>query len=186
MSAQAPAAVLIGWQTFAVTDRADSVRREAERLAAYREAGILILHAQLLSLPTSTSRSWHALQEREAGLRFPLIGSPEAEFVPELRPLPNEPVVESYRASVFLDTRLPLLLRSNATRRVILSGPGMHTTILSSAVTAAGLDFEVVIASEAQPRQTPPVEAAALEVVRTWASVISEVELGGILKEHTA
>ena len=185
MSAHSAAAIFIGWQAFAVSGRTDLVRRATTSLAAFRDAGMLVFHAQLLSLPTSTSGSWHALQEREEDLRFPLIGSPEAEIVRECRPLQKEPVVESYRASVFLDTRLPLLLRSNAVRNVILFGPGLHTSILSSAVTAACLDFEVAVPLP-EPGETTSVDQAAIEILETWASGLSEVELGDFLREHEA
>ncbi len=76
-------------------------------------------------------------------------GTPEAQVVDELRPLPDEYLVPKYRWSAFHQTYLELALRRRGVTTIVLVGGTTEIGVASTAFAARDLDFDVVIVSDA-------------------------------------
>lgn len=132
--------------------------RLAGLLGAAREAGALVAHIQMTTLPGRRSDSPAQLrfnlrmhESARAGgpaLRYTLAGTPGHEFVEELAPLPGELVVPKWRSSAFWGTNLDLLLRANDIRTVIVTGCTTEGCVESTARDAQFNDYYVVVVED--------------------------------------
>ncbi len=150
--------------------------RLAGLLAAARRHGVLVIHIQNTALPDRMSDSpaqirfnlrMHRAARRDAPpLRYTLPGTPGHEFVPELRPLPNELVVPKYRSSAFWGTNLELLLRSNRIETVVIGGCTTEGCVDSTARDAMFCDHYVVVAEDCVASDDPEQHAASMLLMR--------------------
>ena len=75
-------------------------------------------------------------------------GTPEAQVIDELAPLPDEYLVPKYRWSAFFETYLELALRRRGIDTIILTGGTTEIGIASTAYAARDLDYDLVIVSD--------------------------------------
>jgi len=80
--------------------------------------------------------------------RHNLEGSPQAEIVPELRPLEGEHIVIKKRLTGFHATDLELLLRSLGVDTTIIVGINTNTCITGTAFEAMHRDLKVIVVSD--------------------------------------
>ena len=100
---------------------------------------------------------------REAFLRGPqylLPGSVGAQIVPELAPLPNEPVLVKPRFSAFMGTPLDLVLRRLGVRELVIAGTQYPNCIRATVLDAVCLDYAVTVVTDACSAQTEAVAQA--------------------------
>lgn len=103
------------------------------------------------------------LFRREAFLRGPkflLPGTPGAEIVEELKPLPGEQVLVKPRFSAFMGTPLDLLLRRLGVQELVVSGTQYPNCIRATVLDAACLDYAVTLVTDACSAQTEAVAQA--------------------------
>lgn len=82
--------------------------------------------------------------------RHKLVGSREAELMPELGPEPGDYVVESKRRfDMFYGTNLEGLLRALNVDTILLAGVNTNTCVLASTFGAYSRDLRVVVVSDA-------------------------------------
>ncbi len=83
------------------------------------------------------------------GATFFLPGTPGADFHPNVRPLPEEPIVQKNFPNSFRDTPLLDVLRERQVDRLIICG--MQTNMCIDATTRAAADygFECIVAADA-------------------------------------
>jgi nicotinamidase-related amidase len=106
----------------------------ARLLAAWREAGLPVFHAQHLSRnPKSPLRP----------------GQPGVEFMAQARPLAGEPVVQKSVNSAFIGTDLEARLRVKKIARLVIGGLVTDHCISTTTRMAANLGFEVFVAADA-------------------------------------
>jgi nicotinamidase-related amidase len=89
-----------------------------------------------------------------------VAGSPGAEIVPELAPLPGEQRVVKRRFSAFLGTPLDLVLRRLGITTLVLAGTQYPNCIRATAVDALSLDYQVIVVTDACSAQTEAVALA--------------------------
>jgi nicotinamidase-related amidase len=150
--------------------------RLARLLTAARRHRVLVIHIQNTALPDRMSDSpaqlrfnlrMHQAARREGPpLRYTVPGTPGHEFVPELRPLPQELVVRKYRSSAFWGTNLDLLLRSNGIETVVAGGCTTEGCVESTARDAQFGDRYVVIASDCVASDDPEQHEASMLLMR--------------------
>jgi nicotinamidase-related amidase len=132
--------------------------RVARLLAAAREAGLLVVHVQMTTLPGGRSESpaqlrfnlrLHPQSHPDAvPLHYAETGSSGWEIVSELQPAPGELVVAKWRSSGFWGTNLDLLLRSNGIESVVICGCTTEGCVESTARDALFNDYYVVVAED--------------------------------------
>lgn len=106
------------------------------------------------------------------------IGSPGAEFVTELAPLPGDLVVEKFRVSAFYETRLDALLRSAGIRSLIVTGIFTNVGVESTVRDAWDRFYEVTVVEDAcaTPKKPGHEAAIALSLPR-FATIASTDDL---------
>jgi nicotinamidase-related amidase len=82
--------------------------------------------------------------------RHKLVGSPEAQLMPELGPETGDYIVDSKRRfDMFYGTNLEGLLRSLGVDTILLSGVNTNTCVLGSTFGAYSRDLRVVVIADA-------------------------------------
>jgi nicotinamidase-related amidase len=122
----------------------------ARVLAGARAAGVPVIHVGLGFRPGYPEiHPEHPTfgQMRESG-RF-LPGSPSAEFLDALAPLPGEAVVHKRRVSAFSGNGLEMILRSQGISTLVLFGIATSGIVLSTLRQASDLDFRAVVIRDA-------------------------------------
>lgn len=89
-----------------------------------------------------------------------VAGTPGAQTVPELAPLPGEYRLAKLRYSAFLFTEFDALLRRLGVSTLVLAGTQYPNCVRATAVDAMGHDYEVVVVTDACSAQTPEVVEA--------------------------
>lgn len=103
------------------------------------------------------------LFRRESFLRGPqylLPGSVGARIVPELAPLPGEPVLVKPRFSAFMGTALDLTLRRLGVQELVIAGTQYPNCIRATVLDAVCLDYAVTVVTDACSAQTDAVAQA--------------------------
>jgi len=110
-----------------------------------------------------------------------MAGSPGAEVVSELRPGPEDTVVNKRFYSAFTDTDLDAHLRMHDVGRVVLVGQHTDCCIRHTSYDAFIRDYELVVCPDAttvfEPAADEPVSSRqqrALEYLRTYYGARSE------------
>jgi tricarballylate dehydrogenase len=121
--------------------------RAARVLDAARRAGVFVVHVRLAfdasyELRTNRSARFDAYRDNRAML----VGSPEAEFMPEVRPLPSEPILTKAGVDPFIGTPLLEILLGRGIRHVALAGVATNLVVESAArhATDSGLAVSVL------------------------------------------
>jgi len=92
-----------------------------------------------------------------AGRGLCVAGTPGADIVPELAPLPSEYRLKKRRFSAFLFTEFDALLRRLGVSTLVLAGTQYPNCIRATAVDAMSRDYRVVVVTDACSAQTPKV-----------------------------
>jgi nicotinamidase-related amidase len=89
-----------------------------------------------------------------------VAGTPGADIVPELSPLPGELRLRKTRFSAFLFTEFDALLRRLGVRVLVLAGTQYPNCIRATAVDAAARDYATLVVTDATSAQTREVAQA--------------------------
>lgn len=125
-------------------------------IAAARGAGVLVIFVKsVYSTPDNRflSRAFlHQARRARGGLyhEVPAL-QPDGwggEFYGRVRPEPGERVVVKHRFSAFVDTELPLLLRSKAVQTIVATGVATQTCVESTVRDAFFRDYFCVVPQE--------------------------------------
>ena len=132
---------------------ARGVLAAAGRLAdAARAAGVPVVHCTAEFRPDRAGSATNApllavMAKRPNHL---LVGSPEAELVPELGPDPRDLVVPRLSGvSPFTGTALDVTLRNLGVRTVVATGVSVNLAVLGLAIEAVNLGYRVVVVTDA-------------------------------------
>ncbi|MST31738.1 isochorismatase family protein [Acidimicrobiaceae bacterium USS-CC1] len=165
-------------------------RRLVRLLGAARGAGVLVVHVAMTSLPGRRSDSPAQIRfnlRMHEGVRAggpPLIytvaGTRGHEFVDELVPWPDEPVVSKHRSSAFWGTDLAMLLRSNGVQTVVAAGCTTEGCVESTARDALFEDFYTVVAEDGVASDDVEQHAASMLLMRHRFDLATCAQLAAI------
>ena len=144
-----------------------------ELLSAAREAGLFIVHTQIVRNQDSHNRvsNIHKIVSRTY---MAVQDAPEEPLVPgtwgaathdELSPLSGEYVMIKRAFSSFYQTDLEMMLRRRGIRTVIIAGTVTYVCVLHTAFDANVRDFDVVLPSDGVASWAADLQEPALRIV---------------------
>jgi nicotinamidase-related amidase len=118
-------------------------------LEAARQAGMLVIYIVVNFRPGYPEISERNLifSARKTSGRVPPT-DPVSLIIPEVQPLPHEPVVVKHRVNAFFGTDLELILRAHAIDTLVLLGHATSGVILSTVRYAADADYRLVVVED--------------------------------------
>ncbi|CAZ80985.1 unnamed protein product [Tuber melanosporum] len=131
-------------------------------------------------LSTLSSRELHRSRNNPSGLgigdqgplgRLLIRGEPGHDIIPELAPLPNEPVVDKPGRSAFAYTDFELLLRVKGIKNLVITG--VTTDVCVSCTMREGNDrgFDCLLVRDACGASLQRLHDAAVEMVGTEGGI---------------
>jgi nicotinamidase-related amidase len=111
--------------------------------------------------------------ERKTSDRVPPT-DPVSLIIPEVQPLPHEPVVVKHRVNAFFGTDLESILRAHAIDTLVLLGHATSGVILSTVRYAADADYRLVVVEDGCAHRDAEVHAWLMQrIFPRQATVVS-------------
>jgi nicotinamidase-related amidase len=104
--------------------------------------------------------------------RILVRGEPGVEIVPELAPLPDEPVIDKPGKGAFWATGLGELLARLGTTHLILAGVTTEVCVQTTMREANDRGFECLLAEDATESYFPEFKAATLAMIRAQGAIV--------------
>lgn len=150
--------------------------RAATLLAWARERGMLVCHTRVEYRADGLDGG--VFFRKIPALKAFCAGNPLGEFVPQLLPRADEPVITKQYASAFFGTSLASLLRAQGVDCVLLAGMSTSGCVRASGVDAIQHGFiPVVVGDACGDRHPAPHEANLFDLNAKYADVLSLAQL---------
>ena len=118
-------------------------------LEAARKADMLVIYIVVNFRPGYPEISERNLIFSERKTSGPVPPTdPVSLIIPEVQPLPHEPVVVKHRVNAFFGTELEIILRAHAIDTLVLLGHATSGVILSTVRYAADADYRLVVVED--------------------------------------
>ncbi len=147
----------------------------------FRRLGVMRIFIKTLHFPYTSSPTWDVRYEGAREVALP--GTWGAEFIDELSPLPEEPVVIKHRYSAFLDTDLNMILRCNGIKNLVITGVYTHICIDTTARHAFMLDYRTIVVKDCVASFDQDKHSISLEILdEFFGHVLTSDEVLKLLK----
>jgi nicotinamidase-related amidase len=168
-------------------------------LARFRALGYHIIHTReghrpdLSDLPANKRWRSRVLQNGgpgQAGIgdagpcgRVLVRGEPGWDIIPELAPVPGEPIIDKPGKGSFCATDLDMILRQRGIRNIVLTGITTDVCVHTTMREANDRGYECVILGDCCAATDPGNHEAALKMVTMQNGVFGAVSTSGKLLE---
>jgi nicotinamidase-related amidase len=150
-------------------------------LRAFRKRGLMVIHTKechhpdLSDCPPAKRRrgrgKWRIGDPGPMG-RILIAGEPGNDFVPRLRPMGGELVVEKPGKGAFYATILDAHLRGNAINHLIFTGVTTEVCVQTSMREANDRGYECLLVEDGTESYFPHFKTATLEMLRAQDAII--------------
>jgi len=159
-------------------------------LAAARAAGLFVIHTReghrpdLSDLPAAKKRRGRGpLTIGDAGPmgRILVQGEPGHDIIPELAPIPGEPVIDKPGKGAFYATDLELILRNQGITQLIVTGVTTEVCVNTTAREGNDRGFDCLVVSDCTGSYFPEFHEQALRMIQAQSGVVGWVGASGAL-----
>ena len=159
----------------------DCLHSASRILKAARDAGILVIHTQV-AFSQGGVDGGHFFKKVGALKNF--VGTTYlGEIMPEVAPLPSEPIIVKQYASAFFGTSLSSTLSANDIDTVIVAGVSTSGCIRATVVDTIQHGFIPIVPREAVgDRDDAPHEANLFDIQQKYGEVLSEQDVVSYLE----
>lgn len=166
------------WEQFYKAIDEVVVPNNARIIKAFREKGIEVAYAKIQCQKRSGAD--RSLDQKATGYNELLLppGTPSAEIVPELAPMPDEIVVTKTTDSALAGTPLRLWFRNMGIDTVVCTGVLTDQCVSGTVRSLADESFKVWLIEDACRASTQKIQDAELEILNNiYCHVINTEEL---------
>jgi biuret amidohydrolase len=153
-------------------------------LAAARHAGLLVIHTReghrpdLADLPPAKKargRPALAIGDNGAMGRLLVRGEPGHDIIPELCPLPGEPIIDKPGKGAFYATDLDAILRHRGVRQLIVCGVTTEVCVHSTVREANDRGFDCLVLEDCVGSYFPEFHAMGLRMIAAQGGIFGWV-----------
>ncbi len=153
-------------------------------IATAREAGIPVLHTREGHRPDLSDAPRAKVERSPPGMRIGdpgpmgrilVRGEPGHEIIPDLAPLPNEPVIDKPGKGAFYQTDLELMLRNLGADVLLVAGVTTEVCVHTTVREANDRGFRCLVLRDACASYFPDFHAAALAMVSAQGGIFGWV-----------
>ena len=147
----------------------------------FRAAGLPVIHTRECHRPdladcppTKLRRGAPALRIGDPGPmgRILVAGEPGAEIVPELAPMPGEPVIDKPGKGAFYATSFGAELRRLGLSQLVFAGVTTEVCVQTTMREANDRGFECLLAVDATASYFPAFKEATLQMIRAQGAIV--------------
>jgi len=153
----------------------------AALIAKARAADVFVVYVQNFVMRNGMSHTPAEFVRRgNVGLAMDVTvdGTKGQEFVDDIAPQPNDPVIRKLRLDSFYGTNLDTLLRARKIETVLITGVATHGCVTGTSYAAQARDFNVVVVKDCVATWSDELHQSALKVLGgTMAGVVDSTEL---------
>ena len=116
-----------------------------------------------------------------------IAGEIEHEIVDELKPLPNEPVLNKVTMGAFSSTGIDTLLKAKGITEIVCTGVSTNNCVAMTAMEASDRGYSVVLASDATGTCSDEMQDAYIAMfLRLWGKVKTTEEIIAEIGDNAA
>lgn len=104
--------------------------------------------------------------------RILVVGEPGNAIIPELAPLPNEPVIEKPGKGAFYNTNLEAFLKEKNITHLLIAGVTTEVCVQTTMREANDRGYECLMVEDATESYFPEFKAATLAMVRAQGGIV--------------
>ena len=155
-----------------------------EVLAASRRVGMLVIHTREGHRPDLTDAPPHKVERGDPanriGARGPMgrilvRGEPGHDIIPELAPLPGEPVVDKPGKGAFYATDLEAMLRSRGITQLIVGGVTTEVCVNTTVREANDRGFDCLVLEDCTGSYFPEFHRAGIAMIKAQGGIFGWV-----------
>jgi nicotinamidase-related amidase len=159
-------------------------------LAAWRKLGLKVIHTReghrpdLADLPPAKKargRSKTCIGDRGPMGRILVRGEPGHDIIPELYPLPTEPVIDKPGKGAFFATDLHAILQYHDIKQLVVTGVTTEVCVNTTVREANDRGYDCLVPEDCVGSYFPEFQRAGLEMIKAQGGIFGWVSDSGRL-----
>ena len=167
-----------------VTELRRTIEPNRRLLDAWRAAGLFVIHTReghrpdLSDLPPAKrvrGRSKTRIGDPGPMGRILIRGEPGHDIIPELYPLPNEPVIDKPGKGAFYATDLESILKHRGIRQLVVTGVTTEVCVNTTVREANDRGFDCLVLDDCVGSYFPEFQAFGLQMIKAQGGIFGWV-----------